>query len=220
MKPAKGSILVCCWGAVGDAVGLKLRPPNASSKPRKLDAGADCMPPNEGWRSCCGGGCGFGAEAYSDRIDCFRSGLEGAVEPPGVDAELDGLPLEDDGGPPKKSRPSSESAAFVDFGGPEDFGGGIRLLGVSVVLGLAGGSGTSPNRSTGGAALGGGANGWLDVDAARNDAPRSNLAFSCTTLSGCYYIVSIYSARDIALSIPRRHLLLRLKSRDLAWVLP
>lgn len=117
-------------------------------------------------------------------MDCFRSGLEGAVEPPGVDAELDGLPMDDEGGPPKKSRPNNESAAFVCFGGPEDLEGGSRLPGVSVVLGLAGGSGTSPNRSTGGAALGGGAKGWLRVDAARNEAPRSNLAFSCTILSG------------------------------------
>ena len=43
-------------------------------------------------------------------MDCLRSGLEG---PDGVDAELAGLPDVVDGGPPKKSRPSNESAAFV-----------------------------------------------------------------------------------------------------------
>lgn len=115
------------------------------------------MPPNEDWRSCCGGGCGFGAEAYNERIDCLRSGLDGAVDPEGVDAELDGLPDAEAGGPPKKSRPSRESAALVCFGGGLLLGGGGRAPVVSVVLGLAGGAGTSPNRSIGGAAFGGGA---------------------------------------------------------------
>jgi len=188
--------LGCCWGAGGDVEGLKLRPPNASSRSPKLDcccAGADCMPPKDGWRSCCGGGWGLGAEAYRERMDCFRSGLDCAVDPVGVDAELDGLPIEEDGGPPKKSRPNNESAALVCLGGPEDIGGGSRLPGVSVVLGLTGGSGTSPKRSTGGAARGGGGIGWLNVDAARNEAPRSSLAFSCTTLRGYYSIISIHS---------------------------
>ncbi len=194
LKPAKGSGLGCCWVAGGDVAGLKFRPPNASSKPPKLDCccdGADCIPPSEGWRSCCVGGFGLGAEAYSERMDCFRSGREGVVEPAGVDAELEDLPIEEDGGPPKKSRPSSESAALVCLGGPEDLGGGSRLPRLSVVLGLAGGSGTSPKRSTGGAARGGGGTGWLELDAARSDAPRSNFAFSCTTLSGYWSIVNI-----------------------------
>ena len=85
--------------------------------------------------------------------------------------------------PPKKSRPNNESAAFVGLGGP-DFGGGGRPPEVSVVLGLAGSSGTSPNRSIGGAAFGSGGAGWLEADAARSEAPRSSFAFSCTTLSG------------------------------------
>ena len=88
----------------------------------------------------------------------MRSGLEGTAEPDGVEAELDGLPDIADGGPPKKSRPSNESAALDCLGGAEAFGGAVRL-GTSVVFGLAGGSGTSPNRSTGGAAFGAGTTG-------------------------------------------------------------
>ena len=97
----------------------------------------------------------MGVEAYKERIDCLRSGLEGTAEPDGVDAELDGLPDIADGGPPKKSRPSNESAALACLGGAESLGGADRP-GMSVVLGLAGGSGTSLNRSTGGAAFGAG----------------------------------------------------------------
>lgn len=88
-------------------------------------------------------------------MDCLRSGLEGTADPDGVEAELDGLPDVADGGPPKKSRPSKESAALACLGGADAFGGAGRLA-ASVVLGLAGGSGTSPNRSTGGAAFGAG----------------------------------------------------------------
>lgn len=97
----------------------------------------------------------MGAEAYNERMDCLRSGLEGTAELDGVEAELDGLPEVADGGPPKKSRPSKESAAFTCLGGAEAFGGACRP-GTSVVLGLAGGSGTSPNRSIGGAVFGAG----------------------------------------------------------------
>ena len=97
----------------------------------------------------------MGAEAYNERIDCLRSGLEATAEPDGVEAELDGLPDVADDGPPKKSRPSNESAAFACLGGADSFRGAGRP-GMSVVLGLAGGSGTSPNRSTGGAAFGAG----------------------------------------------------------------
>lgn len=115
----------------------------------------------------------MGAEAYNERIDCLRSGLEGIAEPDGVEAELDGLPEVADGGPPKKSRPSNESAALACLGRAEAFGGADRP-GTSVVLGLAGGSGTSPNRSTGGATFGAETTGWLAIDEARCDAPRSN----------------------------------------------
>lgn len=117
------------------------------------------------------------------------------MEPAGVDEEVAGLPPEAEGGPPKKSRPSKESAAFDCLRGPVALGGGGRAPGVSVVLGLTGGSGTSPKRSTGGAAPGGGT-GWLDVDAARRDAPRSSLAFSCTTLSGYCHWSALTPVRD------------------------
>ena len=100
----------------------------------------------------------MGTEAYNERIDCLRSGLEGTAVPDGVEAELDGLPDVADGGPPKKSRPSNESAAFACLLGAEAFGGADRP-GMSVVFGLTGGSGTSPNRSTGGAAFGAGTTG-------------------------------------------------------------
>ena len=110
------------------------------------------MAPKEVWGSDCG--FGEGAEAYSDRIDCLRSGREGPVDVAGVDVELDGLPEGADGGPPKKSSPNNESAGFDCLGGAAFFGGGGRPPVTSVVLGLAGGAGTSPNKSTFGAVLG------------------------------------------------------------------
>lgn len=127
-------------------------------------------------------------------MDCFKSGLEGTAEPVGVDEELDDLADRPEGGPPKKSRPSNESAAFVCLGGAEALGGGGRAPAVSVVFGLAGGSGTSPNKSTAGAAFRGGGSGWLDVDETRCEEPRSSLAFSWTTFSG-YPWFSIRSCR-------------------------
>ena len=117
------------------------------------------MPPNDPCLSCCVLCCGFGAEAYKESIDCFKSGLEGSVEPAGVDAVLEDLAEVAAGGPPKKSRPSSESEAFVGFGAAAALGGGALVPGVSVVLGLAGGSGTSPKRSIGCDFLGGGGTG-------------------------------------------------------------
>lgn len=84
----------------------------------------------------------------------MRSGLEGVAVPPGVDAALEGLAEELDGGPPKKSRPKRESPCFCCFAGPAAaFPGGGRTVGVSVVLGRAGGIGTSPNKSICGAGL-------------------------------------------------------------------
>lgn len=58
----------------------------------------------------------MGAEAYRDKMDCLRSGLEGTVAPAEVDAGFEGLPDELDGGPPKKSRPNNESAALAGLG--------------------------------------------------------------------------------------------------------
>ena len=106
------------------------------------------------------------------------------TEPAGVEVELEGLAEEVVDGPPKKSRPSKESEVFVGFGAAADFAGGGLTVGVSVVLGLTGGAGTSPKRSTCCEGLEGGGTGWLEVDAFRCDEARFSLAFSCTTLSG------------------------------------
>ena len=112
-------------------------------------------------------------------MDCFKSGLEGAVMLPGVEAALEGLAEDVEGGPPKKSRPRSESPCFCCFGGAaEAFGGGGRVFGVSVVLGRAGGVGMSPNKSTFGTGLGFGLDGWLDVEGSRWEDERSIFAFS------------------------------------------
>ena len=96
----------------------------------------------------------------------MRSGLDEAVVPVCVLA-LEGLVEEEEGGAPKKSKPKSESPCFCCFGGADAFGGGARTLGVSVVLGRAGGVGTSPKRSTVGAGVGFGSADWPEADAAR-----------------------------------------------------
>jgi hypothetical protein len=106
------------------------------------------MAPNDGCRSCVGwgGACGFGADAYNDSIDCFRSGLEEV----GLEAALDGLPVFVDGVPPKKSRPSKDSPCLADLcgaaAGPALVG---FVSGMSAVFGLIGGAMglSSPNRS-------------------------------------------------------------------------
>ena len=95
-----------------------------------------------------GAAAGFGAEAYSESIDCFRSGLELVVEPNGLDAPLDGLSFDCE--LPKKSRPSNESPGLVGLVAAG--AAGVLVidfeLGISAVLGLMGGVGTSsPNRS-------------------------------------------------------------------------
>ena len=139
----------------------KLRPLKASARPPKEScwlAGGDDRPPKEDrWlcEGCTGGeaGEGFGAEAYSESIDCFRSGLEVLLEPSGLEPALDGLSV--DCGLPKKSKPSNESPGRV---GLATAGAAVVLftgfdLETSVVLGLAGTTGvSSPNRSMLGAA--------------------------------------------------------------------
>lgn len=73
------------------------------------------------------------------------------------DAPLTDLLIGADGGPPNKSRPSSESPGRVGLGAADALIGGGLVPGVSVVLGLAGGTGaTSPKRSTLVVARGGG----------------------------------------------------------------
>lgn len=132
----------------------KVRLLKASVRPPKESCwfgGGDDKPPNEDCRlrmDCVGVGAGFGVEAYSDRIDCFRSGLEVLVEFNGFEAALEGLSCPC--GLPKKSKPSNESPVFVCLAGAgaaEVLLTGFEL-GMSVVLGLTGGTGvSSPNRS-------------------------------------------------------------------------
>lgn len=130
-----------------------MRPPKASPRPPKLGGcaggciGGDCIPPKELWRSCCGCACCLGAEAYNDKMDCFRSGRDGPDEPSALPEALKGTSAGAEGGPPKKSKPNSESPCFAGaLVGTEAFGGGARDDG-SVVLGLAGGVGISPRMS-------------------------------------------------------------------------
>lgn len=138
----------------------------ASDKPPKASCcaggeeggGGEDMPPKDGCLLCgkaCGRGCdcccGFGADAYSDKIDCLRSGLEGVDETKGLDAALDGRPFEG-WELPKKSNPSKESPGLFCFGGCEtDLTCGLE--GMSVVLGRTGGEtgASSPKRSIAGA---------------------------------------------------------------------
>src|SRR5437879_4922457 len=108
------------------------------------------MPPKEPDDACdgCCWGCGRGAEAYRDRIDCFKSGLDCA---PGVAAALDGRAGAC--ASPKKSSPSNESAGFVCFGGAgSDFGGGLDATGAALfALGGDSALSSSPKRSCCGA---------------------------------------------------------------------
>ena len=125
----------------------------------------------------------------------------------GVDAALDGRGPAVVDGPPKKSRPSRESDAFVGFEVVEDFGAGGCAPGVSVVLGRAGGEGTSPNKSICCAGFGGGGTGWLDVEAVRWDDARSNLAFSWTTFRGTSSSPSVANVAGSGMGPSITHLL-------------
>lgn len=84
-------------------------------------------------------------DAYSDRIDCFKSGLEGAEAAGPV---LDGRAGCAEGPPPKKSSPSNESPALFCFGGAGSAFGGARATGGPVLA--RGGVGSSPKRSMAG----------------------------------------------------------------------
>jgi hypothetical protein len=101
----------------------------------------------------------------------------------GVEETLLGLPATADGGPPKKSRPSKEFAGSEGLVDVAVLAGNDRTPGVSVVLGLAGGDGISPNISGLGTfacvPVGGRA-----VDGLCWEAERSSFAFSWTTFRG------------------------------------
>ena len=103
----------CAWGA-GDVVLVKLRPAKSSKPPKEFDAAGLVMPVLTDPRAWCWVGCGFGADAYSDKMDCFRSGLDWPGTP-----EV-GAALEERGGAAgasdaKKSSPSKESAGLCGF---------------------------------------------------------------------------------------------------------
>jgi hypothetical protein len=117
----------------------------------------------------------LGAEAYSDRIDCLRSGLDGAAEAPAgpvLEGRAGGAEL-----PPKKSRPKSESPAFVCFGGAGSaFGGGALVAAGGPVLDRGGAGVASPKRSITGAGFACGGGGGLEgaaFPARRCEADRS-----------------------------------------------
>lgn len=158
-RPAKTSFESgdCSFGGGGEVwFEGKVNPLKASVRPFTLDWPA--VLPIEDVRSCCvGAGCGFGAVAYSERIDCFRSGRESPVCEVDVGAVLPGRLAGVDWLLPKKSKPSNESAGFVCFaaaaGCAELGGGGGRATAVGpVVLGRAGGliASSSPKKSTDG----------------------------------------------------------------------
>ena len=87
-------------------------------------------------------------------MDCFRSGLDGPLEPSGFEAELADRLGGAELGLPKKSSPNKELSGFDCLGEAVRFRGGGRVPGTSVVLGLAGGNGaSSPKRSTTGATV-------------------------------------------------------------------
>lgn len=182
-RPANGEGLGAAAGA-----GLKLRLPNASFMPPNADCVGDvcdcgdARPPNDSCRACCCCGCaaGFGVEAYSDRIDCLRSGLDGAAEAP-AGPVLEGLA----GGaelPPRKSSPSSESPARVCFGGAASaFGGGALVAAGGPVFERGGAGVASPKRSMTGAGFvcgGGGGREAAAFPARRCEADRSTCIFS------------------------------------------
>ena len=204
--------LVCGGGDVVVFELGKLRPLNASERPAK--ASCDCVGgcdavPEEGCRLCGAvWAWAFGADEYRERIDCLRSGRDGAVEPTGLDEALEGRTGPEGGALPKKSSPSSESPCFVCR-----VAVGSALLGwalaavLSVVLGRAGGAGgSSPNKS-----MVGGARRcdciWPETDRCLCEADRSILAFSCTMLSGCDRRLSkvIPAAYAVDVYLPRRH---------------
>lgn len=117
-------------------------------------------------------------------MDCFRSGRDGPDEPTAFPEALKGPSAGAEEGPPKKSKPNSESPCFTGaLVGTGAFGSAARGDG-SVVLGLAGGVGIPPRMSMFCGGLLDGPFGWLDAEEPRCDVERSNWAFSFTMLRG------------------------------------
>ncbi len=139
-----------CWAGPEDPT---LSEPNASFRSPNADArGApDCRPPKPpAWAGCAGcAGCGaaFGADAYSDRMDCLRSDFDGPLAvPPTAPRSFDGR-AGAAGGAPKKSRPRRDSAGLVCFAGAGGALDGGCVPSGGPVLGRAGGVTSSPKRS-------------------------------------------------------------------------
>jgi hypothetical protein len=100
-------------GGVSGAAGvvfcmLKLKPlKELLNSPNADDCCAIDIDPNPAIVGLCGLGCGFGCEAYSERIDLLRSGREEVIVPGSAVTE-EGRGDGDGAGPPKKSSPKSE----------------------------------------------------------------------------------------------------------------
>lgn len=194
-RPAKGEGLGAGAGAAPKDRLLKasFMPPKAEFVGDVCDCG-DARPPNDSCRACCcccccwGCAAGLGDEAYSDRIDCLRSGREGAADAlgPVLEGRAGGAELLL---LPRKSKPSSESPAFVCFGGAGSaFGGGARAAAGGPVLDRGGAGVASPKRSMTGSGFacgGGGGREAAALPARRCEADRSTWIFSCTLESGC-----------------------------------
>lgn len=158
--PLENDALCACAGFdAGVVVDGKLSPLKASTSPpnesfRCLGAGGGedvRLEKEPNAADCAGGGeeaVGLG-EAYSERIDCLRSGREGPEDvEPGV-AVAERLP---EGGGPKKSSPNNESPVFCGFtwagdgvGAGAGAGWGVGIAGV-VVGGVGETGGSSSTR--------------------------------------------------------------------------
>ena len=114
----------------------------------------------------------------------MRSGRDGPVEADDVDETLVGLAVAADGEPPKKSRPNKEFAGSACLVDEPVLAGAERVFGVSVVLGLAGGDGISPNISWPGGLASVTVVGRAGDGNFCCEAERSSFAFSWTTFRG------------------------------------
>lgn len=167
-RPANGEVLGC--GCAGCAPNDS--PPKASLNPPKLDCWGDCCggearAPKEPCRACCwgAGAAAAGFDAYRDRMDCLRSGRDGAAAAGPVLEGRAGCA----GVLPRKSKPNNESPAFACFGGAVSAFGGAALAAGGPVLGRGGAGVSSPKRSIAGWGGGGAraAGGWLELLARR-----------------------------------------------------
>lgn len=193
VRPAKASF----GGLLGDAMLLLLPKLSPAKSPARLllvefwawwpmvgDCTGEAMEPQlpkepEGLWPCCGWAWGRGAEAYRDRIDCFRSGRDwppmAAV--PVVLAGRGGAA----GVLPRKSRSNKESLAVVALAGAgAALGGGAWATAEGPAVLARGGRSSPPMRSPW---MLFGAAAW-PTEALRMDSLRSICCFSLTMLRG------------------------------------